>query len=74
MARGDGFEPPLVESKSTVLTDCTNPSCGGSPFSDKPVCKRYTVFIVDYGYHSTQKHYNTLMGILKRGVFAPLIC
>lgn len=43
MARGDGLEPPLAESKSAVLTTWTNPSYGGLPFSDKPASKRYTV-------------------------------
>lgn len=55
MATGAGIEPTMCESKSHVFPITPTRYIGGLPFSDKPASKRYTVFIVDYGYHSTQK-------------------
>ena len=76
MATGAGLEPTMCESKSHVLpiTPTRYAEACLLVTSLRAKDTPYSLFIVDYGYHSTQKHYNTLIGIMKRGVFAPLIC
>ena len=74
LATGAGLEPTMCESKSHVfpITPTRRAETCLLVTSLRAKDTPYPLFIVDYGYHSTQKHYNILVGILKRGVLVPL--